>query len=120
MRLSIKRKKKKGSIFISSVLTLLLVGIIAGSIFAINSNIISLSNSQKENTYIQNTLLSEINYYSSLKIDKVVDKDYSVKNNNTDVKVSTKVLNKTNNYVELEIKVFTDKKSTSKTIKLIK
>lgn len=118
--LSIKKNKRKGSIFISSIITLLLLAIVSGGVFSMNSNMISLCNKQKENLCIKNALLSEANYYSSLKTNILGNKEYTLKDGNFDIDISIEVVEDTNNYIEIMIKASTINTTKEQKIKLIK
>lgn len=117
---SIKKNKKKGSIFISSIITLLLLAIVSGGVFSMNSNMISLCNKQKENLCIKSALLSETNYYSSLKTNTIENKEYTLKDSNFDINMSVEVVEDTNNYIEIMIKASTINTTKEQKIKLIK
>lgn len=115
-----KKTKKQGSILINSLIAIIAIGIISGGIFVSISNIINLSNKQKDYLYLENTLLSEINYYSSLKLENIESKNYTIKNNNSNINVNTYILNQTSNSIELKIEVYKEDLKKSQTINLIK
>lgn len=117
---AIKIKSRRGSIFISSMITLLLIGILSGGVFAINSSMISLSNQQKENLYIGNALLSEVNYYSSLKTNLIENKEYVIQNDGVDINMSIEIIQENDNYIEIKIKASNVVMTREKTIKLTK
>lgn len=120
MKVKINKFKRKGSMLVGLVIALVIVGILSYGLFSATSNMINLSNKQKENLYIQNTLSSEVNYYSSLKIDKIENKSYNIENDLGTINVEVKIIYKTDNHIELEIIVKNKEISKSQTLKLIK
>lgn len=119
MKVKISRKRK-GNILISCIICIVVIGIIFSGIYASNSNLIKLSSKQKDYLYLENTLLSEINYYSSLQVDNIVDKNYKITEGNYEIDVTTTIIEENKNYIELKIEVSNEGITKSKTVNLTK
>lgn len=118
--IKIKKNKRKGSLIISLMITIVVIGIFGSGLYIISSNMINLSNKEKQKLYVKNSLLQELNYYTSLKLEKIEEKTYIVKNNNTDILLDVKILDKSLNSIDLEITSTYNKISKSQKLKLIK
>lgn len=102
------KHKRKGSLLVGTIIVVSVSSVIAGSIFLGSKNIVKLSNYQKENLYVNNILLSEIEVYKAKELSKIEDTNYVLTIDNVNYNVSINVKKEDTTFKELEITVSND------------
>lgn len=108
--------KKRGSMLASTIIIISATSVIAGSIIFATQNIINYSNTQKNNLYINNTLVSEIEEYKAINFEEIQNLDYTKNINNKNANIKVNLINEDNNYKEFEIIVKIDELEKKETL----